>query len=181
MGQAYDVKIRLIGNRSPCHSGHKVGDEWLWQDKAPAGLCFAAYNSLYPFALVLRYGGRFPWQEDPDAVTMSCPDADVVNRFELRRVPPMPEQVESYDIRVKLMGKGTGNPCSAGHMVGDEWLLGEKTPVEMCPSAYNSMFNAVMVLRYGGQFPWQYDPDFVTVSCPDPKVVNRFEIRRVTR
>ena len=82
----YDVSIKLIGNQRPCHAGHKVGDEWLWRDKTPENMCWAAYNAIFPFAMVMKYGGRFPWQTDPDAVTASCPDAEVVNRFEIRRL-----------------------------------------------------------------------------------------------
>ena len=83
----YDVAIKLVGNQKPCHGGQKVGDEWLWQDKTPGGLCWAAYNSIFPFALTLKYGGSFPWQENPDVITASCPDGEVVNVFELRRMP----------------------------------------------------------------------------------------------
>jgi uncharacterized repeat protein (TIGR04076 family) len=87
MAETYDIKIKLVGNINPCHSGHKVGDEWLWDEKAPGGMCWAAYSSIFPFALVLKYGGQFPWQDDPDTVTASCPDPEVVNRFEIRRIP----------------------------------------------------------------------------------------------
>ncbi len=83
----YDVVIKLIGNQNPCHIGHKVGDEWLFQYKTPGNMCSLAYNSIFPFALVLKFGGTFPWQKDPDVVTASCPDQEVVNVFELRRVP----------------------------------------------------------------------------------------------
>ena len=81
----YEVVIRLIGNKSPCHSGHKIGDEWVFNYMTPPGMCSLAYNSLYPVALALRFGATFPWQEDPDVITMSCPDAEVNNIFELRR------------------------------------------------------------------------------------------------
>jgi len=85
--ELYDVRIKLIGNQKPCHSGHKIGEEWLFQDRIPAGICWAAYNSIFPFAAVLKYGGSFPWQTDPDVVTACCPDGEVVNVFELRRIP----------------------------------------------------------------------------------------------
>jgi uncharacterized repeat protein (TIGR04076 family) len=86
----YDVQVKLVGNQRPCHVGHKVGDEWLFQYKIPEGMCFLAYNSIFPFLTVLKYGGTFPWQEDPDVVMASCPDSEVVNVFELRRVPAKP-------------------------------------------------------------------------------------------
>ena len=82
----YDVAIKLISNKGPCHGGHKVGDKWLWQEKTPGGICWAAYNAIFPFGIVLKYGGSFPWQEDTEVITASCPDGEVVNVFELRRV-----------------------------------------------------------------------------------------------
>ena len=83
----YDVAVKLVGNQKPCHSGHKVGDEWLFQFQPLEGMCFAAYNTLFPFILVLKCGGTFPWQEDPDTIVVSCPDPEVNNVFELRRIP----------------------------------------------------------------------------------------------
>lgn len=83
----YDVVIKLVSNQSPCHIGHQIGDEWVFQYKTPGDMCSLAYNAILPFALVLKYGGTFPWQKDPDVVQASCPDAEVNNVFELRRVP----------------------------------------------------------------------------------------------
>jgi len=86
----YEVVIKLIGNQSPCHAGHKIGDEWVFNYFTPPGMCALAYNALYSVALALQYGATFPWQEDPDVITVSCPDSEVVNVFELRRRPVKP-------------------------------------------------------------------------------------------
>jgi len=83
----YDVVIKLVGNQRPCHIGHQIGDEWVFQYKTPAGMCSLAYNAIFPFLMVLKFGGTFPWQKDPDVVQASCPDAEVNNVFELRRIP----------------------------------------------------------------------------------------------
>jgi uncharacterized repeat protein (TIGR04076 family) len=81
----YEVVITLLSNKSPCHTGHKVGESWVFDYRPPQGLCGFAYNSLFPFAVVMKTGGTFPWQTDPDVVTACCPDAEVVNTFEIRR------------------------------------------------------------------------------------------------
>ena len=83
----YEVVIKLIGNRSPCHSGHKIGDEWVFDYMTPPGMCSLAFNALYPVALALQFGATFPWSENPDVITISCPDGEVTNLFELRRRP----------------------------------------------------------------------------------------------
>ncbi len=85
--QEYEVVIKLIGNQNPCHAGHQIGDEWVFNYMTPGGMCGLAYNALYPVALALQYGATFPWQEDPDVIHLSCPDAEVNNVFELRRRP----------------------------------------------------------------------------------------------
>lgn len=83
----YEVLIKLIGNQSPCHSGHQVGDEWVFDYMTPGGMCGLAYNAIYPVALTLQFGGTFPWQDGPDVIEVACPDGQVNNIFELRRSP----------------------------------------------------------------------------------------------
>ncbi|OGN99390.1 MAG: hypothetical protein A2Y89_00510 [Chloroflexi bacterium RBG_13_51_18] len=83
----YEVVIKLISNQSPCHVGHKIGQEWVFNYFTPPAMCGLAYNAIYPAALALSVGGTFPWQEDPDVLTLSCPDYEVNNVFELRRRP----------------------------------------------------------------------------------------------
>ena len=62
----YEVVIKLIANQKPCHSGHQIGDEWVFNYMTPPGMCGLAFNALYPIALALQYGATFPWEKDPD-------------------------------------------------------------------------------------------------------------------
>ena len=71
--------------------------------------------------------------------------------------------------------KGT---CAAGHRVGDEFIIGEKTPPDLCSWAFYSLFPFASVLQCGGSFPWEDDPDKATVACPDPASPVVFELRR---
>jgi uncharacterized repeat protein (TIGR04076 family) len=83
---------------------------------------------------------------------------------------------ESYKVSVKVISqKGT---CEAGHKVGDEWLVGEKTPEGMCIFAFDSLLPFITPLMYGGAFPWEKDPDRTTVACPDPDNPVVFELSR---
>ena len=80
-------------------------------------------------------------------------------------------------VRVKVISQqGT---CEAGHKVGDEWLVGEKTPQGMCIFALGSLLPFMTPLMFGGAFPWEKDPDVTTVACPDPGNPVVFEIRRI--
>ena len=73
--------------------------------------------------------------------------------------------------------KGT---CEAGHKVGDEFVIGQKTPPGICSWAYYTLFPFAEVLEFGGAFPWETDSTKTTVACPDPVNPVIFELRKVS-
>jgi uncharacterized repeat protein (TIGR04076 family) len=83
----------------------------------------------------------------------------------------------------KLIGritdiKGEGH---AGHKVGEEIDLtifsadGPIKGIKLCPFFLNSLFPYLCVLGFGGEFPWEENPNVFVADCPDP--VNRVTIR----
>lgn len=68
--------------------------------------------------------------------------------------------------------------CGAEHRVGDEFIIGQKTPPGMCSWAFCTLFPFAEVLQFGGSFPWEEDPNKATVACPDPANPVVFELRR---
>lgn len=79
-----EVIARVISGS--CSAGHTVGDEFVMGEKTPPGMCSWAFHTLFPFAEVLLCGGSFPWEDEPDRATVSCPDPEPLV-FELRRLP----------------------------------------------------------------------------------------------
>jgi len=80
------------------------------------------------------------------------------------------------DVVAKVISqKGT---CAAGHKVGDEFVIGEKTPPDLCSWAFYALFPFAEVLQFGGSFPWEKDKNKTTVACPDPGNPVVFELRR---
>jgi len=71
--------------------------------------------------------------------------------------------------------KGT---CEAGHVVGDEFVMGQETPPGICSWAFCTLFPFAEVLQFGGSFPWENDPYKATIACPDPENQVIFELRR---
>jgi uncharacterized repeat protein (TIGR04076 family) len=69
--------------------------------------------------------------------------------------------------------------CSAGHKVGDEFAMGQKTPEGMCSWAFHTLFPCAETLEFGGSFPWESNPDKAQVACPDPDNPVIFELTRV--
>lgn len=84
---------------------------------------------------------------------------------------------EAY--KVKLTISSAQGTCSAGHRVGDSWTLESKTPEGLCTGAFNSLFGAYRVMRYGGVLPWCQDQDVAYVACPDAANPVVFEVRRL--
>jgi uncharacterized repeat protein (TIGR04076 family) len=80
------------------------------------------------------------------------------------------------DVIAKVISqKGT---CVAGHRVGDEFVITDKTPPDMCSWAFYTLFPFAEVLQFGGSFPWEDEPDKATVACPDPANPVVFELKR---
>ena len=86
MAERYKVSIRVVSQKGTCALEHKVGDQWVVESKTPEGICLSAFNALLPSLRVLRYGGSFPWESDPEITTIACPDAANPVVFELRRL-----------------------------------------------------------------------------------------------
>ena len=86
MAETSDVVAKVVSQKGTCGAEHKVGDEWVIGSKTPQGICLSAFNALFPSVRVLRFGGAFPWESDPDVTTVACPDAANPVVFELRRL-----------------------------------------------------------------------------------------------
>ena len=82
------------------------------------------------------------------------------------------------DVIAKVISQ-TGT-CESQHKVGDEFVIGQKTPLNLCSWAFYSLFPFAQVLQFGGAFPWEQDPDKTTVACPDPANPIVFELRRTS-
>ncbi|MFO8010071.1 MAG: TIGR04076 family protein [Dehalococcoidia bacterium] len=68
--------------------------------------------------------------------------------------------------------------CSAGHKVGDRFIIGQVTPADMCSWAFCALFPFATVLQMGCSFPWENEQGRTTVACPDPENPVVFELRR---
>lgn len=89
MFESYDIAIKVISQKGTCHARHKVDDEWIMCNEhhhTSPSICHFAFNALYPLALVLMYGGSFPWSTDSDVTSITCIDDENPVVFELRRL-----------------------------------------------------------------------------------------------
>jgi len=86
MAGIFDVQITVESQKGHCRAGHKVGDQWTVSDKTPGDMCLAGFSALYPNLRVLRFGGSFPWEADPDTSSVACPDDKNPVVFTLKRL-----------------------------------------------------------------------------------------------
>jgi len=86
MSEGYDVLVKVVSQQGHCATGHRVGDEWVIGDTTPEGICLSAFDSLLSNVRVMQFGGSFPWENNPEAATIACPDAENPVVFEIRRL-----------------------------------------------------------------------------------------------
>ena len=86
------------------------------------------------------------------------------------------EEYEDRKVLAKVVSqKGT---CVAGHKDGDEFVISDMCPHNMCAWAFYTLFPFAQVLMSEGAFPWEKDADKCTVACPDPGSPVVFELSR---
>ena len=68
--------------------------------------------------------------------------------------------------------------CSAGHKVGDEWVIEKHTPAGMCLGAFYNAYPNIKAMMFGAQLT--DNPEVAPTVCPDSKNPLKMEIRRGT-
>jgi uncharacterized repeat protein (TIGR04076 family) len=88
-------------------------------------------------------------------------------------------QAKFYKVSATIISQR--GKCEAGHKVGDEFLISDKTPTGMCAWAFYTVFPFASALQVGGSFPWEEDEGMATVACPDPTNPVIFELKRLRK
>lgn len=85
-----------------------------------------------------------------------------------------------YDIIVRV--KSQTGTCVAGHKVGDEIYISDKSiKGDICLSALTSFLPKVYAMYYDCQYPWLENKSIATHPCPDQDNLVVFEIERVEK
>jgi uncharacterized repeat protein (TIGR04076 family) len=83
---------------------------------------------------------------------------------------------EMCDVTARVVSqRGT---CELGHKVGDEFVIGQRTPEGLCAWAFCTLWPFATVLQSGSSFPWEGSGDTATVACPDAANPVVFELKR---
>ncbi len=78
------IKITVESVKGECPTGNKVGNTFIVENTTPAGMCLGAFSALLPAIMVMKNGGSFPWERNPDVAHVGCSDPinQVVYRIE---------------------------------------------------------------------------------------------------
>ncbi len=92
MPESESIGRKIVGiitdARGVCAAGHKVGDQFELSGYTSDGLCGYFYHDIFPYVVMLEFGGGFPEEYgDPDVIKMECPDKANPVGIELRRLP----------------------------------------------------------------------------------------------
>jgi len=92
MAEKPKIGYKIIGTiksvKGFCNAGHKKGDQIELSGHETGGLCGFFYHDIFPYIIMLQFGGSFPekWVSDPDVVELECMDRFNVVKIELRRI-----------------------------------------------------------------------------------------------
>jgi uncharacterized repeat protein (TIGR04076 family) len=81
------VMATIKSVKGTCHWNHKAGDSFEISAHDTAGLCGLFYHDIFPYIVMLQFGGGLPKEwGGPDVVQMECMDRFNAVTIELRRV-----------------------------------------------------------------------------------------------
>jgi uncharacterized repeat protein (TIGR04076 family) len=89
MVEKLKIGYRVVGTiksvKGVCNAGHKKGDKIELSGHNTGGLCGFFYHDIFPYIIMLQFGGSFPkeWVVDPDVVVLECMDRMKSVRIEL--------------------------------------------------------------------------------------------------
>jgi uncharacterized repeat protein (TIGR04076 family) len=91
VGENEEVEYRVVGIiknvKGSCSVGHKIGDQFELSGHDTGGLCGFFYHSIFPYIIMLQFGGHFPSEwGDPDVIELDCMDKVNLVTIELRRI-----------------------------------------------------------------------------------------------
>ena len=70
----FRIKVTVDSVAGKCPLGNRPGSEFIIERTTPDGMCRSALHAINPVIHVLRHGGSFPWEKNPDEAYICCPD-----------------------------------------------------------------------------------------------------------
>ena len=85
---AEQIGYKVIGTikqvKGECSWRHKVGDRLELSGYSPGGLCGFFYHDIFPYIVMLQFGGKFPDDWGGEVMEFDCMDKYNAVTIELR-------------------------------------------------------------------------------------------------
>jgi len=77
----------ITAAKGTCHAHHTVGQKLELNCYDSGGLCGFFYHDIFPYVIMLQFGGGFPVEwGGPDVLSLECMDRMNAVKIELRRI-----------------------------------------------------------------------------------------------
>ncbi len=92
MEEKKQIGYRIVGKikrvKGHCNAGHKKGDTFELSGHNTGGLCGFFYHDIFPYIIMLQFGGSFPkdWGGNQDVVELECMDRFNAVKIQLKRI-----------------------------------------------------------------------------------------------
>ncbi|MFX0132311.1 MAG: TIGR04076 family protein [Candidatus Hodarchaeota archaeon] len=91
MAENLKIGYRIVGKikrvKGHCNAGHKKGDQIELSAHNTGGLCGFFYHDIFPYIIMLQFGGSFPKEwGDQDVVELVCMDKFNAVTIQLKRI-----------------------------------------------------------------------------------------------
>ncbi|MFC2014108.1 TIGR04076 family protein [Chloroflexota bacterium] len=70
----YKVVGEIKSIKGHCSAGHKVGDKFTLSKHSCDGLCGSFYACIFPYVIMLQFGGSFPEDWGGKTIEFDCDD-----------------------------------------------------------------------------------------------------------
>jgi uncharacterized repeat protein (TIGR04076 family) len=83
----YPIIGTIKSVKGTCSAGHQVGDQIELSAYHAGGMCGFFYHDVFPYVVMLQFGGGFPSEYgDPNVVELECVDKVNAVKIELKRL-----------------------------------------------------------------------------------------------
>lgn len=83
----YQVIGTIMNVKGHCNARHRAGEIIELSGHNTGGLCGFFYHDIFPYIIMLQFGGGFPAEwGNPDVLILECMDRINAVKIELRRI-----------------------------------------------------------------------------------------------
>jgi uncharacterized repeat protein (TIGR04076 family) len=83
----FRVEAEVLSVKGQCSCNHKAGDTFDVSGHSTAGMCGFLYHDLFPYIVMLQFGGAFPSEwGNTEIVERECMDLANTVKIRLRRL-----------------------------------------------------------------------------------------------